>query len=322
MASRKPLSRRGSVHLRKKRLLHKDPKAFVQDSTTSIVSTPTTILKPPLHVQHSGARLTLLSTGCLLKLLIGVANTVEIHHAHRLKNVVENRPPGVGLFTVSNHASMADPAIIANMYDWSQDLSCPQWPPWTLCTDTFFRVHPLLSFWLEAGKAMPITRASPKGLKQEYLRDFRDRLNAGEWCHLYPEGKITQPWRFPEGQSRLGKFLPGIGKLVTNCETPPLVVPIYHKGMHDILPEIVGDPRMPAKPKSLIPQIGKKVDIYIGEPVEISDLLEEADQSSEDVNSLERWQHETRDDLKKWLKISSRVRDAMRDLEEEAWANN
>mmetsp|Transcript_37720 Transcript_37720/g.60552 ORF Transcript_37720/g.60552 Transcript_37720/m.60552 type:complete len:273 (+) Transcript_37720:1-819(+) len=152
-------------------------------------------LEKPLHRRNPIAKALLMLTACTFKALLGVYNNVKIHNGERLIRAVEGRENGTGLFTVSNHASMLDPAIVASMYPWHRDLDMPHWPPWTLCTDSFFRVHPLIAFWLKSGKAMPITRASPKGMKQKYLRDFFDRLNAGEWCHVYPEGKITQPWR-------------------------------------------------------------------------------------------------------------------------------
>jgi len=267
-------------------------------------------------MRHFGARATLLLTGKVFQFLLGMLNTVEVHHGERLVSAVENRQNGTGLFTVSNHASMLDPAILAAMYPWDRDpdRTLQYWPPWTLCTDVFFKVNPILSFWLTAGKAMPITRASPRGLKQKYLRDFHDKLDAGDWCHMFPEGKITQPWRFPKGKSRLGKFLPGVGKLITSCKKNPILLPIYHKGMHDIVPEEEGDPRMPAKPRSLVPKCSKRVDIYIGRPIDVSDILEKR-KSMTSTN----WESDSKEDLKTWLAISRRVRDAMRELEDEAW---
>jgi len=250
--------------------------------------------EPPLHAKNFGARIILVMTGWLFKWIVGFFNSVEVHHAERLIEAVNNRPNNTGLFTVSNHASMLDPAIIAAVYPWEerQDEALKQWPPWTLCTDSFF-ANPVSRFWLSAGKAMPITRASPKGLKQKFLKDFKDKLDAGEWCHMYPEGKITQPWRFAKGKSKLGKFLPGVGKLITTCRNRPMLVPIYHKGMDTILPEQEGDPRMPAKPASLFPKCGKHVDIYIGEPIDLSDLMQPTSQAPEGSEWAE-WESESK----------------------------
>jgi len=275
--------------------------------------------EPPLHAKHFGARIILVMTGWLFKWLLGFFNTVKVHHAERLIDAVHNRANNTGLFTVSNHASMLDPAIIAAVYPWeeSKEETLKQWPPWTLCTDSFF-ANPVARFWLSAGKAMPIKRASPKGLRQKFLKDFKDKLDDGEWCHMYPEGKITQPWRFAKGKSRLGKFLPGVGKLITTCRNRPMLVPIYHKGMDTILPEEEGDPRMPAKPISLFPKFGKHVDIYVGEPIDLSDLVQPTNASPEGSEWTE-WESESKDDLRQWLAIAKRVRAAMKDLEEEAW---
>jgi len=56
-------------------------------------------------------------------------------------------------------------------------------------------------------------------------------------------------------RSRTGELLPmkiGVGKLIANCDTMPLVVPFVHSGMQNVVPS-----------GSLIPKTGNKVSILV-----------------------------------------------------------
>lgn len=57
----------------------------------------------------------------------------------------------------------------------------------------------------------------------------------------------------------------GIGRLIYESPIPPLVVPIYHLGMDDVLPN---EPPYRLK-------IRKKVTMNYGDPIDFSELIEE-----------------------------------------------
>ena len=84
-----------------------------------------------------------------------------------------------------------------------------------------------------------------------------DRLNEGSWLHLYPEGKVN------ESKENM-RIKWGVGRLIWECEIPPIIVPIYHFGMDSILPN--------RKPH--IPHFGQKVTFVIGKPIEIKETIE------------------------------------------------
>ena len=52
---------------------------------------------------------------------------------------------------------------------------------------------------------------------------------AGRWCTV--SGRCGEPWR------RLGPPKWGVGKLIANSEVTPLIVPWFHQGMNDIMPQ-------------------------------------------------------------------------------------
>ena len=144
-----------------------------------------------------------------------------------------------------------------------------------------------------------------------------------EWCHIMVEGRILQPWRFklPTGNSlpQLGKFRLGAAKLIaTSSPSKTIVLPIYHYGMSSIYPEtppknpyeyhtttnndndndndngsnnndnnnnnVMTATRISGKTKIRFPRIGKRVDVYVGEPIDFTDLVPDIVDDNDDNN--------------------------------------
>lgn len=67
-----------------------------------------------------------------------------------------------------------------------------------------------------------------------------------------------------------------MGKLIAHCERSPLVVPIYHRGMDQIIPEkILKDKKTkkPSTPISPIPRAGKEIKLYVGEALDFTEKV-------------------------------------------------
>lgn len=96
-------------------------------------------------------------------------------------------------------------------------------------------------------------------IQQPLFRHFYEKLVTGSWCHIFPEGRIYQNWRFDNATADgkggnlaparqvLGPLRVGVGKLIAHSIASrrmnlgegkcPLVLPLYHRGMDRVLPE-------------------------------------------------------------------------------------
>jgi 1-acyl-sn-glycerol-3-phosphate acyltransferase len=209
----------------------------------------------------------LATLGSVCKAFLCATTSVEIIGAERMVAALE-RSPGQGLVTVSNHvASIDDPMITAALLP-PQYLLKPASLRWTLCaTDRCFKNAALVPFF-RAGKVLPVDRGA--GVDQLGMRVASDRLQRGDWIHIFPEGTRG------DGQ----RMLParrGVGWLVASCAVSkegttldtfklPLIVPYVHSGMQDVVPR-----------GAMLPRPGKDVRVLVGEPVHVEDLILHAD---------------------------------------------
>ncbi|CAM9360707.1 unnamed protein product [Phaeothamnion confervicola] len=138
---------------------------------------------------------------------------------------------------------------------------------WALCTDDIYYASSLLTPMLALGRTLPVKRHL--GVDQPLLGKFADKLRQGEWCHIFAEGRIRQPWRFARGEPVLGGFKPGVSRILFRCKEPPLVIPMYHIGMHGVCPEEPCPAYLPAKLQTAYPAGGNRVRVYVGEPVDV-----------------------------------------------------
>merc|ERR1712142_220205 len=85
-----------------------------------------------------------------------------------------------------------------------------------------------------------------------------DKMNDGDWAHLFPEGKVNmdQEWM---------RLKWGMGRLISECRVPPLVLPFWHEGLTDVLPH-----KLPYRL-----QTGQKVTVVFGDVIDTADILEE-----------------------------------------------
>ena len=143
---------------------------------------------------------------------------------------------------------------------------------------------------LITGNVLPLDRLGL--IDQPMFERFQEKLKAGSWCHIFPEGRIWQNWRFNAAEeSILGPFKCGVGKLIAhsypNC---PVVLPMYHTGMDKIVPEKVLTEKKksrPSTPQSIIPKTGQNVSVFVGKPLDFTEKIKTFLMNNPD--ELESW---------------------------------
>lgn len=213
-------------------------------------------------------------TCVLFSVLLRVFNRVKVHDRDRLDNLVlENRADSRPLLSVSNHQSLLDdPGLWAAILPWWR--MSPESVRWGVCTEDVFFAVPWLQPFMGAGNVLPLDRGG--SLFQPSFKFFQEKLNHGAWCHVFPEGRIWQDWRFEKNDEHLGPFKVGVGKLIAHCQNDPLILPMVHTGMDKIVPEkpLKKGSRKASRPISKWPQLGNKVDVYVGEPFSLRKEVE------------------------------------------------
>jgi len=75
------------------------------------------------------------------------------------------------------------------------------------------------------------------------------------WIHIFPEGRIYQA---PDLAQRYYKF--GVSKLILEPKKTPIVIPMFHSGMEQVMREY-------HVPPQFIPSTGKDLHIGFGDPI-------------------------------------------------------
>lgn len=206
----------------------------------------------------SGRAATLTAVAALSKLWLTALNRTTCAGCDRLYEAVANRPAGQPLLTVSNHAStLDDPTLFCAMLPLRFFATEPAHGRvrWTLCATEICHANKLLSHFFRAGKTLPISRGA--GLEQPVLRLVEEQLRHGAWVHVFPEGKVRQDGLMNPLKTGFAQLLCG----ASDASPPPLVVPFHHRGMSEAM-----------RVKSW-PRVNKHVDIVVGAPIDMTDLL-------------------------------------------------
>lgn len=115
---------------------------------------------------------------------------------------------------------------------------------------------PFRCAFFSRAKAIPVVRGD--GVHQKGMEVALERLNQGEWIHIFPEGAINM-------NDAIKRLKWGVGRLIAEAQVTPIVVPFWHEGMDDVLPN----------QSPYIPRIMQRVTVLIGEPMEFTDTVEE-----------------------------------------------
>jgi monolysocardiolipin acyltransferase len=179
---------------------------------------------------------------------------VQAKNLGALHRAILDRPKGTPLITLSNHASCIDDPVMWGTVPFQAALKI-QTTRWTLAAKELTFTNKLYNYFFSRGQLVPVVRGS--GVYQKAVDFCIQLLDEGNWIHIFPEGKVNQSYETI-------RFKWGIGRLIAESKMPPIVLPLWHYGMEDILPE----------KRPYIPQFFKKLTLLIGEPLDFSSFVE------------------------------------------------
>ncbi|XP_065570034.1 tafazzin-like isoform X4 [Artemia franciscana] len=165
------------------------------------------------------------AVGTFSKVVMTVLNKTTVINKDRLVKLLE-RTDGRPLITFSNHDSCFDEpglwGVLPFRHLWSRKVM--RWS--TAAHDVCFTT-PLHTYFFSLGKCLPIIRGG--GVYQEGIDYSIDRLNEGDWVHIFPEGKVN-------GDKKHIRLKWGVGRMIMECKEEPLVLPLFHTDMEEVLP--------------------------------------------------------------------------------------
>ncbi|CAD1473476.1 unnamed protein product, partial [Heterotrigona itama] len=188
--------------------------------------------------------ITFVAVGIFSKIIIEWLNRTTVYNKHIINQALEKRPRNVPLITVSNHHScFDDPGIWATLN--LKSLMNRRKMRWSLAAHDICFTNTWHSYFFMLGKCIPVIRGA--GVYQEAMDFCIEKLAAVNipliCCRL--------KW--------------GVGRLILESPVTPVVIPIYHLGMDEVLPN---EPPYRLK-------IRKKVTMNYGEPIDFTELLGE-----------------------------------------------
>lgn len=172
----------------------------------------------------------------------------------------QSRRKGQGLITVSNHLSTLDDPITWGILP-SRCYMNPRTIRCALGASDIMFTNPVFSAFFRNGQVIETFRG--EGIFQPALDAAIDKLNQGHWVHLFGEGKVCQPPRYPQvnGVTHLQRFKWGVGRVVMEANVLPLIIPMWLTGFDKLMPE--GRPF----PSKYLPKLGVKLGVAFGDPI-------------------------------------------------------
>ncbi|XP_065067250.1 tafazzin-like [Rhopilema esculentum] len=204
---------------------------------------------------HLKSCFAMFAVGMWSKFMLKIANKLKIHNEDTLDLYVCGRKEETPLITVSNHSSCLDDPVLWGMLKL-KTLRNEKSLRWSLGAQELLYTNAIYSWIFSHGKVIPVVRGD--GVYQRGMDFAVGKLNNGDWVHVFPEGQVNMT-------NSLIRLKWGIGRLIADCKVPPVVLPFWHLGMDDLLPN-----RRP-----YIPRICQRITVLVGEPIDYYSVLNE-----------------------------------------------
>jgi 1-acyl-sn-glycerol-3-phosphate acyltransferase len=180
-------------------------------------------------------------------LYLVIFNKPKVHNRKILETI---KPP---YMFVSNHLTMFDDVFIDSLVYLPWGIWNLRYFPWHAPEEKNFFLGPVMSWILQKAQCVPLTRGH--GVFQPGMTRLKELLQDEAIVHIFPEGTRSRSGDINRGQV-------GVGRLAYQSKCK--VVPCYHEGTRDLLP--IGSHRL---------RTGKRMEVVIGEPIDMLDLYEQ-----------------------------------------------
>ncbi|XP_037949123.1 tafazzin homolog isoform X2 [Teleopsis dalmanni] len=210
-------------------------------------------LRHPSKLWYIVSQIAVTAVGLFSKFVLAFMNRTVVYNKDRLINLVAKRPKGVPLVTVSNHHScFDDPGLwgvlpvkyVCNTFKIR----------WSMAAHDICFTNKLHSYFFMYGKCIPVVRGI--GVYQDAVNLCIQKCALGHWVHVFPEGKVNMT----KDEMRL-KW--GVGRIIYESPRIPIILPMWHEGMDEVLPNV----------EPYVLKWRKKVTLNIGQPIDLNDFI-------------------------------------------------
>ncbi|CAB3406126.1 unnamed protein product [Caenorhabditis bovis] len=194
-------------------------------------------------------------------MFLGGVNKIVAHDKERLMKILHD--PEQPLITVSNHRCNIDDPLMWCILNLREFWKIKDKHRFTLAAHNICFTKQFHTTIFSLGRCVPCVRG--EGVYQKGMDFCVEMLNQKKWVHIFPEGKVCRSEEEPL------RFKWGVGRLVMDAKTDPLILPIWTKNMESVWPE-----QPPYYPK-----FGNTVEVHIGEPFSLAEIKRIIDSRSE-----------------------------------------
>ncbi|KAJ6539026.1 acyltransferase-domain-containing protein [Mycena capillaripes] len=190
--------------------------------------------------------------------------SVSVQGLHHLEAALSTART-TGLVTLANHISTLDDPLTWGVLPTKYFLKS-RTTRWTLGASDVMFTNPVFSAFFRSGQVLETVRGI--GIYQPSVDAAIDKLNTGNWVHFFSEGKINQPNTYPQrdGVAHLPRFKWGVGRVLMEATTLPVIIPMWLTGFDTLMPE------GRSFPFNYLPRPGTHLSVTFGEPLDLSEL--------------------------------------------------